>query len=161
MGQTSFSSRTCDATKQKQKKNGNSRKYQILTYLRPVFLDILLRALENELAILNVLAPGNLKLLLPCRRPLLVTLPLLQQRLWHRGNSGSSGGRRDVHLHLITTLRHRCGKTTGTVKVSHASTKSRTGDKAQQTKRNKTVCRLDRNRVPQTLTLISTAAISS
>ncbi len=66
-------------------------------HLRSILLDILLRTLENQLTVFGIFGPWRLKLLLPGRRPLLVTLPLLQQRLWHEGNIGSSS----FYLHIL------------------------------------------------------------
>jgi len=71
--------------------------------LGSVLLNVLFCALEDELTVLGILAPGGLQLLLPGRRPFLIALPLLQQRLWHRGDSG-------FHLHL-RDLPRRCGTT--------------------------------------------------
>ncbi len=81
-------------------------------YLRPVLLDILLRALENELTVLRILAPGGFQLLLPGRRPFLVAFSLLQQSLWNSRNNSSS-----FHLHTIV-LRHRNGNTTLSLSLS-------------------------------------------
>ncbi len=74
-----------------------------MQHLGSVLLDVLFCALEDELTVLGILVPGGLQLLLPGRRPFLIALPLLQQRLWHRGDSS-------FHLHL-RDLRRRCGTT--------------------------------------------------
>ncbi len=74
-----------------------------MQHLGSVLLDVLFCALEDELTVLGILVPGGLQLLLPGRRPFLITLALLQQRLWHREDSS-------FHLHL-RDIRRRCGTT--------------------------------------------------
>ncbi len=74
-----------------------------MQHLGSVLLDVLFCALEDELTVLGILVPGGLQLLLPGRRPFLIALALLQQRLWHSGDSS-------FHLHL-RDLRRRCGTT--------------------------------------------------